>query len=193
MPVKVLNDYEIEVTPEAWQTELRKALPKSIRDCLYNTVLPLYSKLPGCNTDIRTYQGDAYDEDVADYVYDASKRLYNIYKLADSPKILDGDKWYYTHNDDGSVRASIINIPYFPIIRGVNDENELIAELAHPIQRKYGKNGIDFIKQFRRRFNKKLDASLYKDKNNPEYETHSIFEPEIYNYIFKNEKPIWMK
>jgi len=68
--------------------------------------------------------------------------------------------------------------------------DDLIAELAHPIQAKYGNN-----KSWRERWNPFYHTDDYKDKTRYDYpntyesETHEDFEPLLRSYVLDNYLP----
>lgn len=152
---------EIVVTPSEYQNYYMENIrPKDMPKGEYflKTILP-----PGL-------ESTRFTKEQQD---DRLRRLKEIYELAGEPTV------HY---------KGIIDRPhYIPILNSIysaNNDYNLISELAHPIQLKKGKNR-HFIKNA---INNTIDdirgsRDYYKDKDNYEYETHSIIEPALRNYI----------
>lgn len=152
---------EIVVTPSEYQNYYMENIrPKDMPEGEYflKTILP-----PGL-------ESTRFTKEQQD---DRLRKLKEIYELAGEPTV------HY---------KGIIDRPhYIPILNSIysaNNDYNLISELAHPIQLKKGKNR-HFVKNA---INNTIDdirgnKDYYKDKDNYEYETHSIIEPALRNYI----------
>lgn len=152
---------EIVVTPSEYQNYYMENIrPKDMPEGEYflKTILP-----PGI-------ESTRFTKEQQD---DRLRKLKEIYELAGEPTV------HY---------KGIIDRPhYIPVLNSIysaNNDYNLISELAHPIQLKKGKNR-HFIKNA---INNTIDdirgnRDYYKDKDNYEYETHSIIEPALRNYI----------
>lgn len=113
------------------------------------------------------------------------QRLYNTWNIADRPKITDKpsivNKVYPGRPNSNPVTNTLYNI---------GNLNDVIAELAHPIQNKYGKRNKVYhrISDIFQTISNELTGKRnhYDNPNHYEHETHSIIEPEIYDYIVKN-------
>lgn len=152
---------EIVVTPSEYQNYYMENIrPKDMPEGEYflKTILP-----PGL-------ESTRFTKEQQD---DRLRKLKEIYELAGEPTV------HY---------KGIIDRPhYIPVLNSIysaNNDYNLISELAHPIQLKKGKNR-HFIKNA---INNTIDdirgnRDYYKDKDNYEYETHSIIEPALRNYI----------
>lgn len=171
---------EVVVTPAPWQIdfhrnfgnkEIRKAI---LEQAAYNAIIPSYNEGFLDETTYPKYQ--------TDYV----NRLYNLWVESDKPKI-------YRNGQEPWYRPSINRANYSPlfnsIVLGENNGpyhivKDVIAELAHPIQRKKGeKTGVgqflrDFIPNFKNQFFD--DPKVYSDEKSMEYETHRVIEPQLF-------------
>lgn len=179
---------EVIVTPEPWQIDLKKRMPwlarmNFLEDAKFRSGIPSYNK-----------EGWNDEEKKDEYVQNYMHRLYNMYKEANFPVIKEGytgkmnGRPYILPNIYGS--SNIYDTRFLP--------KHIITEIAHPLQSKYGTISLFSLKslsdQFRRHIlnQKSVDRKMYRDKNSFEYQTHSEFQPEIENYIYKNIKPKWL-
>lgn len=150
---------EIVVTPSEYQNYYMKNIrPKGTPDGEYF----LRGLLPEFRTNITKEEQDK-----------VLKNLIDIYEYAGKPTI----------NYNG-FRDTAYYIPLFNSMNSIKDTSDLLAELAHPIQRKIGKNN-NFIRDgIKNAINRMTGKNThYVDKNNYEYETHRIIEPKLRQYI----------
>lgn len=150
---------EIVVTPSEYQNYYMKNIrPKGMPKGEYF----LRGLLPEFRTNITKEEQDKI-----------LKNLIDVYEYAGKPTI----------NYDG-FRDTAYYIPLFNSINSIKDTSDLLAELAHPIQRKIGKNN-NFIRDgIKNAINRMTGKNThYVDKNNYEYETHRIIEPKLRQYI----------
>lgn len=123
-----------------------------------------------------------------------TERLLDLYNHAGKPKLVP--------LSNRETRACTSDIPFFnssprfnrPTLHLNTDPvegfSDLVAELSHPIQKKYGNN-----KPWKERINPFYDEDNYKGKtrydfpNTYEYETHTNFEPMFWYYITDNALP----
>lgn len=150
---------EIVVTPSEYQNYYMKNIrPKDTPNGEYF----LRGLLPEFRTNITKEEQDK-----------VLKNLIDIYEYAGKPTI----------NYNG-FRDTAYYIPLFNSLHSIKDPSDLLAELAHPIQRKIGKNN-NFIRDgIKNAINRMTGKNThYVDKNNYEYETHRIIEPKLRQYI----------
>lgn len=128
--------------------------------------------------------GDEYDN--PQYNRQFGERFVKIYNEAGKPKINKNEKLAAGKHSNGEPRA-YIHMPF--IGKGsmyITNFSDIIAESAHPIQRKYGKN-----KMWKERLNPFYDADTpdkygltrYQNPSKFEFETHTIVEPIIDDYL----------
>ena len=100
--------------------------------------------------------------------------MYNIWKDARKPNIAPLTK-------ERAYVDPFINTMY------VNNLKETFAELAHPIQDKYGTNDLltNIPQTFDGEFIKR-NRYQYNVPTHYEYETHQVIEPMIKDYVFKD-------
>ena len=118
-----------------------------------------------------------------------AERLLNVYNEAGRPrlKILPEGKTRAETRDGFIFRSRPTMYLSSAPEEGFDD---LIAELAHPIQAKYGNN-----KSWRERWNPFYHTDDYKDKTRYDYpntyesETHEDFEPLLRSYVLDNYLP----
>lgn len=136
-----------------------------------------------------------FDRERIKYGDEIMANLSDIHKIAGKPRITSNDR-FNTHSkySNGSPR------PYWVSgvnrIHNVSNIEDIISELAHPLQNKFGHNS--YISNV---INSLLNFKLYNaDKgvkgiswyDNPkgiEYETHNVFEPMIQEAIYYKTPP----
>ena len=167
---------------EYYAGELSPAIvkPSSTQNRYYNT---LYQQLPEkLRTQISRIWSTAQASNKAEEYEKDINRLIDIYELAGSSKIEENnikDKFGKSRANAGIRR-----------INNINSINNLIAELAHPIQFKYTKTGgiWDSIKHFisipfqpgKTLYDKQM--STYNKPWSMEYKTHNLVEPVLNDY-----------
>ena len=187
MPV-TSNNGEIIVTPEHWQIDFKRNFGDSeIRNAIIKGI----------------HQSIEEDPEIDQDSYNVLNRLYNTWVSAGKPKI-KRDNFFlnkvgklFGYEDRANWQPwSGIHLP----IEGyknkdygsTNDYNyvvldDFINEISHPIQWKYGQNN-HYIKNFITNIWNDIigNRNQYNDPKNYEYETHTIVQPEIENYIYYN-------
>lgn len=161
----------------------------------WETLNTLYDKLDDTYKKYKSYR----DQRITD-PYSRMYRLYQIYKTAQRPSINYGkERAYY----DGTLYPpSILKDPYYYIadnilninsgsVNNIHDYNTLISELSHPIQERYGKNSYTLENINKARNQKKWNdtAERYSDPTHYEYEAHTLFQPQINEYILNEITP----
>lgn len=199
MPRKSLEDEqyttlpELVVTPAPWQIDFKNNFgDNEINNAIINGIK------------------QAIEDDDEDYVekdsYNILNRLYNVWNNAGRPKI----------RRDNPILNSIIykdRANYFPgygislPIKGYKQQDygntrdfnyvvldDFISEIAHPIQLKQG-NNRNYIRNFLyNSFNDIIGSrKQYDDKDNYEYETHSVIQPELEDYIYNNKSTKYIR
>lgn len=115
------------------------------------------------------------------------KRLYDVWNEAGRPTI-SNDKSIINYIPSNEYRPNYNNI--LNKIYRVNNTNDVVSELAHPIQVKNGNRNnwynyvVDGIETIYNEIQGKTNQ--YDNKNHFENETHDIIEPELINYIINN-------
>ena len=116
----------------------------------------------------------------------------DVWKMAGSPNISSIDP-INNRFRDGTKRAYIsYGLFRKPIIRNAQSWENVVSELSHPMQLKYGSNSIvkDIISDL---FNGKLyhpdnknryNQTWYERDDGSEYETHSVIQPMLNDYIY---------
>ena len=183
---------EVIVTPEDWQLDYSKNFGnKEIRSKV--------SEWAANRAMMLAYNKEADDESTHPYwATGYVKRLYDIWDSAGRPKIYrySDRPWYMNPAPNTAFTkpfTSTIVIRDDNESNGLHTTNDIVAELAHPLQQKYGANtGIlqfirDFIPQIKNIYFD--DNSIYKDPKSLEYETHKEIEPLLWDYLNKNEIP----
>ena len=167
---------------EYYAGELNPAIvkPSSTQNRYYNT---LYQQLPDkLRTQISRVWSAAQNSNKAEEYEKDINRLIDIYELAGSPKIKENNSKYKFGQSRPNAWIGKIN--------NINSLNDLISELAHPIQFKYTKTGgiWDGIKHFisipfqpgKTLYDKQM--STYNKPWSMEYKTHSLVEPALNDY-----------
>ncbi|AXH74505.1 MAG: hypothetical protein KNU04_gp41 [crAssphage sp. isolate ctbg_1] len=195
---------EVVVTPAPWQIDfkknfgdkyIRKGIIKGINQAIQNDI-DNYEYLKSQNLNIER------DD------YNILNRLYNTWNIAGRPKIKQDN---FLINKIGSIIGQDDRPNYNPIsktihipIKGMKNHDygktddinyeildSTIAELAHPIQDKKGKNKgfLKYITNIPKTIAGEItgDRRHYEDENHYEYETHNIIQPEIEEYIYNNK------
>lgn len=172
----------VDVYPQPWQLDIKRNFgDNEILKEIYKT-LSSYQHIP-------TYNPDFLDEN-STYGYDAAKRFYKTWAYAGKPKVhreMDSLTSLLPKSlllSNMKIRAynkfgSIWNVGNKPL-------HNTIAEMAHPIQDKVGKESYlkgvwdNIIGQ---RLN---PEEIYNKPGHVEYETHEVIEPKLKDYIVKN-------
>lgn len=202
---------EVVVTPEEWQKDFSKNFADArIRKNIYRG-MPVYAKqtelfnlkkeyvklnkLGQFTEESRKHFENEVDNLQKDYyafindpdhtyqnANDEIKRLYDIWNFAGRPKI----------TSKNSIFGDVFNIknPHWnPINNSIYNSgniNNIVAELAHPIQYKAGDKNrlVDYVLGFPKAiYGYFTKYNAYGDENHYEYDTHSNVEPALREYI----------
>lgn len=120
--------------------------------------------------------------------YNVLRRLHNIWNAAGRPAIsenYDPSLVYEDSNENKINRASIVMSPFGDEILGGDNLSDIVAELSHPLQLKYGKQKYNQKAKRRSRLDELHGDgySRYQDPTHYEQETHSVVEPELWDYL----------
>lgn len=198
---------EVVVTPEKWQTDfINNFGDKNIRNKIYETLPNRVASykyaydLHNANYDkdkiqlaINDFQKsrDNNYEDIN--INQALHNLYNVWNDAGKPKITSKDgpfNLFFKNRPNYSKPFNTIHVPNKTL-------TDIISELAHPIQFKFGNRNkinnylVDGVKAI---YGELFDnRSHYRDPNHYEFETHSVIEPVLKKYIYGNDTNEYIK
>lgn len=244
MSVTVDKNYNIVVTPEYWQTDLKKNFDPIILDIImrniihsssgynkakqeYNQIYEELEKKFGNENDWpkefwKSEEADklkkAQNKLVLEYTntdnyHEGMKRFWRVWKTAGKPYLTSDNpeqsyhdelKLFpraYTYSNINPSHKTLSNkkiskkILDFSKLKNmsnsayaINNFKDAIAEISHPIQEIYGENLETSNQEDLLNYPNNIEDK-YNDPYHYEYETHSIIQPQLENFILEGILP----
>ena len=167
---------EITVTPSKYQNQYFKEMR------------------PYLDKKVATALAHDFDRDRLKYGDEIMAALTDIHKMSGKPRIT------FTDRLNNNPKDSIPRPYWVPVVNNIHSVRgieDIISELAHPLQSKYG-NNYEILNKINSWIHLKPynadkginGVSWYNNPSGMEYETHKIFEPMIKKEIYYSNPPL---